>query len=67
MSKKNKAKARPQKSSAAKPQAAAAAASPASPYLPVAHPPAKSPTLLAVSAILFAVWFVYLLLAAIWG
>ncbi len=36
-----------------------------SPFLPVAHPPAKSPTLLAVSVILFAVWFLFLLLAAL--
>jgi hypothetical protein len=36
-----------------------------SPYLPVAHPPAKNPTLLAVSLILFVVWFLFLLMAAI--
>ncbi|MFN0021079.1 MAG: hypothetical protein ACKVP0_22705 [Pirellulaceae bacterium] len=36
-----------------------------SPYLVAAHPPTKYPTLLAVSAILFVVWFVFLLLAAI--
>jgi hypothetical protein len=33
----------------------------------VAHPPAKSPSLLAVSVALFALWFVFLLIAAIWG
>ena len=38
-----------------------------SPYLAAAHPPAKNPTLLAVSAILFVVWFLFLLLAAISG
>ena len=32
----------------------------------VAHPPAKNPSLLAVSLILFALWFVFLLVAAIW-
>ena len=31
-----------------------------------AHPPAKNPSLLAVSLILFALWFVFLLVAAIW-
>ena len=36
-----------------------------SPYLPVAHPPAKNPTLLAVSVILFVIWFLLLLMAAI--
>ncbi len=30
------------------------------------HPPAKHPTLLAVSIVLFALWFVFLLVAAIW-
>jgi hypothetical protein len=34
------------------------------PYL-VAHPPTKNPTLLAVSVILFVVWFLFLLMAAI--
>lgn len=38
-----------------------------SPYLPTAHPPAQSPTLLAVSVILFVVWFLFLLLAALAG
>lgn len=37
----------------------------ASPYLPNAHPPIKHPTLLAVSAILFVVWFLFLLMAAL--
>lgn len=36
-----------------------------SPFLPVAHPPAKAPTLLAVSVILFVVWFLFLILAAL--
>ncbi|MCE9527293.1 MAG: hypothetical protein K8R36_14700 [Planctomycetales bacterium] len=45
----------------------AESAPPASPYLAAAHPPAKNPTLLAVSAILFVVWFLFLLLAAISG
>lgn len=40
---------------------------PASPYLAAAHPPAKIPTLLAVSVILFVVWFLFLLLAALSG
>lgn len=39
----------------------------ASPFLPAAHPPAKYPTLLAVSVILFVVWFLFLLLAALSG
>lgn len=30
------------------------------------HPPAKSPTLLAVSIVLFGLWFVFLLVAAVW-
>lgn len=38
-----------------------------SPFLAVAHPPARTPTLLAVSGILFVVWFIFLLLAAISG
>ena len=67
MSKKKQAKLKQQKSPAVKAPAAAGAASAAGPYLPVAHPPARNPTLLAVSAILFFVWFVYLLLAAVWG
>jgi hypothetical protein len=37
------------------------------PYLPVAHPPARNPTLLTVSVILFAAWFLFLLLAALSG
>ncbi|MGI8979646.1 MAG: hypothetical protein ACR2FY_10495 [Pirellulaceae bacterium] len=51
---------------AASPKAtqASAAAVATSPYLPVAHPPAKNLTLLAISAILFAVWFLFLLMAA---
>ena len=32
-----------------------------------AHPPAKHPTLLAVSVILFILWFVFLLFSAVWG
>ena len=44
---------------------AGAAAMVPSPYLPVAHPPAKNLTLLAVSAILFVVWFLFLLMAAL--
>jgi len=32
----------------------------------IAHPPAKNPSLLAVSLVLFALWFVFLLVAAIW-
>jgi len=43
------------------PIAASSAAAPV-----VAHPPAKNPSLLAVSLILFALWFVFLLVAAIW-
>ena len=39
----------------------------ASPYLPAAHPPAKNPTLLAVSIILFVAWFLFLLMAAVSG
>jgi hypothetical protein len=31
------------------------------------HPPAKQPTLLAVSVILFALWFVFLLVTALFG
>jgi hypothetical protein len=37
------------------------------PAVHVAHPPAKNPTLLGVSMALFALWFVFLLVAAIWG
>lgn len=51
----------------AKKSPAVEAAKAASPYLPVAHPPAKNPTLLAVSIILFVVWFLFLLMAAIAG
>lgn len=32
----------------------------------VVHPPTKSPTLLAVSIVLFGLWFVFLLVAALW-
>lgn len=46
------------------PLAGATAVAP-SPYLPVAHPPAKHLTLLAVSVILFVAWFMFLLLAAL--
>jgi ABC-type Na+ efflux pump permease subunit len=46
------------------PQTAKSAVAP-SPYLPVAHPPEKNPTLLVVSVILFVVWFLFLLMAAI--
>jgi len=38
-----------------------------SPYLPVAHPPAKNVVLLAVSAILFLGWFVFLVVTAIYS
>jgi hypothetical protein len=31
------------------------------------HPPAKQPTLFAVSLILFALWFVFLLVTAVFG
>ena len=31
------------------------------------HPPAKQPTLLAVSVVLFALWFVFLLVTAVFG
>jgi hypothetical protein len=53
-----------QQSSPKAPQAADSAVAPG-PYLNVAHPPAKKPTLLAVSVILFAVWFLFLLMAAV--
>ena len=33
----------------------------------VIHPPAKQPTLLAVSLSLFALWFVFLLVTALFG
>jgi hypothetical protein len=33
----------------------------------VIHPPAKQPTLLAVSIVLFSLWFVFLLVTAILG
>jgi hypothetical protein len=46
------------------PRPAAAPTSPAAPI--VANPPAKHPSLLAVSLLLFALWFVFLLVAAIW-
>jgi hypothetical protein len=32
-----------------------------------AHPPAKNPSLLATSIVLFMLWFVFLLVAALWG
>ncbi len=32
----------------------------------VVHPPTKSPKLLAVSIVLFGLWFVFLLVAAMW-
>jgi len=44
-----------------------AKAEPTAPAVFVAHPPAKQPTLLAVSIALFALWFLFLLVAAIWG
>ena len=64
MSKKKHPKKQQPASAPKSPQAADSAVAP-SPFLPVAHPPAKNPTLLAVSAILFAVWFLFLLMAAI--
>jgi hypothetical protein len=50
------------KRSKASPQLSAPIATPAA----VVHPPAKSPTLLAASIVLFALWFVFLLVVAIW-
>ena len=47
-----------------RPAAAATASAAAAPI--VANPPAKHPSLLAVSLLLFALWFVFLLVAAIW-
>jgi hypothetical protein len=32
-----------------------------------AHPPAQNPTLLVASAALFGLWFVFLLIVALWG
>jgi hypothetical protein len=32
-----------------------------------AHPPAKNPTLLGVSIVLFALWFAFLLVTALFG
>lgn len=54
-----------QTASAPKPLQPADSAVAPSPYLPTAHPPAKNPTLLVVSVILFVVWFLFLLMAAI--
>jgi hypothetical protein len=51
----------------AKRSAEAESAGAASPFLPVAHPSAKNPTLLMVSVILFVAWFLFLLMAAISG
>lgn len=51
----------------AKRSAEAESAAAASPYLPVVHPPARNPTLLMVSVILFVAWFLFLLMAAISG
>ncbi|MDX1947839.1 MAG: hypothetical protein SFU86_20745 [Pirellulaceae bacterium] len=48
------------------PAPVAAARTVAAPIL-VAHPPAKNPSLLGVSILLFALWFVFLLVAAFWG
>ena len=45
----------------------AAEAAVRSPYLPVAHPPAKNPPLLAISVLLFVSWFLFLACIAIWG
>ena len=42
-------------------------AEPAAPAVLTAHPPTRQPTLLAVSIALFALWFLFLLVAAIWG
>ncbi len=64
MSKKKNSKKQQTASAPKTPQPADSAVVP-SPYLPVAHPPAKNPTLLAVSVILFVVWFLFLLMAAI--
>jgi len=64
MSKKKHPKKQQTASAPKTPQAADSAIAP-SPFLPVAHPPAKNPTLLAVSVILFVVWFLFLLMAAI--
>jgi hypothetical protein len=36
-------------------------------YPAAIHPPAKQPTLLAVSIALFALWFMFLLVTAIFG
>ena len=66
MAKKKKSKTH-QPAPAAKPPATAESAVTASPYLLVAHPPARNPTLLAVSVILFAAWFLFLVLAALSG
>jgi hypothetical protein len=38
---------------------------PAAPPTATVHPPAKSPTLLAASIVLFALWFVFLLVVAL--
>jgi hypothetical protein len=47
--------------------ALAVQAAPAAPAGLTAHPPAKNPTLLAVSIALFALWFVFLLITALAG
>ncbi|MEX2174000.1 MAG: hypothetical protein WD872_06535 [Pirellulaceae bacterium] len=39
----------------------------ASPTAPLAHPPARQPLLLGTSIVLFGLWFVFLLVAAIWN
>ena len=44
-----------------------AKAEPTARAVSTAHPPARQPTLLAVSMALFALWFLFLLVAAIWG
>jgi hypothetical protein len=41
--------------------------SPAAAAAHVAHPPAKNPSLLAASIVLFMLWFAFLLVAALWG
>ena len=64
MSKKKHPKKQQPSSSPKAPQAADSAVAP-SLYLPAAHPPAKKLTLLAVSVILFVVWFLFLLMAAV--
>jgi hypothetical protein len=66
MAKRNKNSARQSAKSAQRAKATAEGDEEASPVTLPAHPPAKNALLLAVSILLFAAWFVFLLVTALW-